>query len=94
MKPMTLLFIKCYFTLRNTTEAKASHTDNLALTNIENSSPVKELRSSSVSQPIPVPTQVQNYEKMQESRDRAKSFGSAAACSPSGSPFDGTRKYI
>jgi hypothetical protein len=47
---------------------------------------VKDTQTSSVSQPIPVPTQVQNYEKMQESRERAKR---ALAGSPSGSPSDG-----
>lgn len=56
---------------------------------IESTNPIKERRTSSVSQPIPVPTQLQNYEKMQESRDRAKSFGGPLSASPSGSPYDG-----
>lgn len=63
-----------------------SRPDHVALTAIENTTPIKDTQTSSVSQPIPVPTQVQNYEKMQESRERAKR---ALAGSPSGSPSDG-----
>jgi hypothetical protein len=53
---------------------------------------MKDTRASSVSQPIPVPSQIQNYEKMQESKDRTKSMGTVSAGSPSGSPFDGISK--
>lgn len=60
-----------------------------ALTAIENTTPVKTARASSVTQPIPVPSQTQNYEKMQETKDRTKSFGGASYGSPYGSPFDG-----
>jgi hypothetical protein len=55
---------------------------------------MKDTRASSVSQPIPVPSQIQNYEKMQESKDRTKSMGAVSAGSPSGSPFDGISKEI
>jgi hypothetical protein len=56
--------------------------------------PGKETRASSVTQPIPVPTQIHNYEKMQESRDRAKTIGGTTSTgSPSGSPFDGMKIY-
>ncbi|CAF3804076.1 unnamed protein product [Adineta steineri] len=68
--------------------------DYFALTAIENTTQMKETRASSVSQPIPVPTQILNYEKMQESRDRAKSFGGALAGSPSSSPNDDRRISI
>jgi hypothetical protein len=61
----------------------------VAFAAIENTTPVKESRSSSVSQPIPVPTQVHNFEKMQESRDRAKSLAGGLTNSPNGSPSDG-----
>jgi hypothetical protein len=50
---------------------------------------MKDTRASSVSQPIPVPSQIHNFEKMQESRDRTKSVGGVSAGSPSGSPYDG-----
>jgi len=55
---------------------------------------MKEARASSVTQPIPVPTQVENYEKMQGSRDRAKSLGGPLTVSPGSSPNDGIRIYF
>jgi hypothetical protein len=64
---------------------------------IENTATIKDTRASSVSQPIPVPSQIHNYEKMQESKDRTKSLGGVSAGSPSGSPFDGIlcfEKYL
>lgn len=73
---------------RSTKEASA-RPDNLALTAIENTATIKDTRASSVSQPIPVPSQIHNYEKMQESKDRTKGLGGAPPGSPSGSPFDG-----
>ncbi|CAF4514974.1 unnamed protein product, partial [Rotaria magnacalcarata] len=78
----------------NQTEPTSLRSDNFALTAIENTSPVKETRASSTSQPIPVPTQVHNYEKMQESRDRAKSFGGTAAGSPNDNSYDDRRASI
>jgi hypothetical protein len=65
--------------------------ESAALTAIENTTPMKTTRASSVSQPIPVPSQAQNYEKMQETRDRTKSFGGVSAGSPYGSPYDGNK---
>lgn len=70
-------------------DGSSQRPDNLALTAIENTSTMKDTRASSVSQPIPVPSQIHNYEKMQESRERIKSLGGISAGSPSGSPFDG-----
>jgi hypothetical protein len=64
------------------------------LTAIENTATTKDTRASSISQPIPVPSQIQNYEKMQESRDRTKSIGGAPAGSPLGSPYDGMSRLI
>ena len=55
---------------------------------------MKTTRASSVSQPIPVPSQAQNYEKMQGTRDRTKSFGGGSPASPYGSPCDGTELFI
>ncbi|CAF4259194.1 unnamed protein product [Rotaria socialis] len=78
----------------NQTEPTSLRSDNFALAAIENTSPVKETRASSTSQPIPVPTQVHNYEKMQESRDRAKSFGGTAAGSPNDNSYDDRRASI
>ena len=63
--------------------------ETIALAAIENTTPHKERRSSSISQPIPVPTQLHNYEKMQGTRDRTKSFGGVSSGSPYGSPYDG-----
>ncbi|CAF4189082.1 unnamed protein product, partial [Didymodactylos carnosus] len=65
--------------------------DNLALAAIENNQDDKvvpgDSRSYSASQPIPVPSQIENYEKMQEeSRERAKSVGGTGT-SPAGSPY-------
>lgn len=84
-RKLSFLFLICisnrYLIFRNQTTFAA----------IENTTPARETRSSSVSQPIPVPTQVENYEKMQESRDRAKTFGGAYTGSPNGSPSDGKR---
>jgi len=65
-----------------------------ALTAIENTTPMKTTRSSSVTQPIPVPSQTQNYEKMQETKDRTKSVGGASYGSPYGSPYDDRRTSI
>lgn len=73
---------------RSSKEASA-RPDNLALTAIENTATMKDTRASSVSQPIPVPSQIHNYEKMQESKDRTKGLGGVSTGSPSGSPFDG-----
>mgnify|MGYP001061678872 FL=1 len=70
-------------------EGSSPRPDNLALTAIENTATIKDTRASSVSQPIPVPSQIHNFEKMQESRERIKSLGGISAGSPSGSPFDG-----
>ncbi|CAF1040572.1 unnamed protein product [Rotaria sp. Silwood1] len=67
----------------SSSSSSSSRLDNLALTAIENTTSVKPTRISGVTQPIPVPTQVHNFEKMQESRDRAKSFGETATGSPS-----------
>ncbi|CAF1185164.1 unnamed protein product, partial [Didymodactylos carnosus] len=75
--------------------------DNLALDAIENipdnkaiSLTPKDGHSYSASQPIPVPSQVENYEKMQEeSRERAKSVGGTGA-SPTGSPYGERRTSI
>jgi hypothetical protein len=75
--------------LRCSKEASSPRPDNLALIAIENTTTIKDTRASSVSQPIPVPSQIHNYEKMQESKDRTKSLGGVSASSPSGSPFDG-----
>ena len=55
---------------------------------------MKENRASSVTQPIPVPSQVHNFEKMQESRDRTKSVGGVSAGSPTDSPYDGRLRLI
>ncbi len=85
---------KQYFILRNQKERSSSRTDYFALTAIENTVPIKEARASSVTQPIPVPTQVENYEKMQGSRDRAKSLGGPLTVSPGSSPNDGIRIYF
>jgi hypothetical protein len=79
---------------QNTSPPPSSRPDHVAFTAIENTTPVKDSRSSSVSQPIPVPTQVHNFEKMQESRNRAKSLGDALINSPNGSPSDGKIIYI
>jgi hypothetical protein len=79
----------CSLLFRSTKELASSRPDNLALTAIENTATIKDTRASSISQPIPVPSQIQNYEKMQESRDRTKSVGAASASSPTGSPLDG-----
>ncbi|CAF1164365.1 unnamed protein product [Rotaria sordida] len=75
----------------NQTEPSSSRSDNLTLTPIENT---KKTRTSSITQPIPVPTQVHNFEKMQESRDRTRSFGGTATGSPHGSPYDDRRVSI
>lgn len=56
---------------------------------IENTATVKDNQVSNTSQPIPVPSQIHNYEKMQESRDRTKSVGATSAGSPNSSPYDG-----
>lgn len=56
--------------------------------------PAKQTRSSSVSQPIPVPTQAENFGKMQESRERSKTQGNIMISgSPSGSPSDGMYRF-
>jgi len=55
---------------------------------------MKDTRASSVSQPIPVPSQIHNFEKMQESKDRTKSMGGISTGSPNGSPSDGRRIYF
>ncbi|CAF0816387.1 unnamed protein product [Adineta steineri] len=75
-------------------DASSQRPDNLALTAIENTTTIKDTRGSSISQPIPVPSQVHNYEKMQESRDRTKSLGGVSASSPSGSPYDDRRTSL
>ena len=78
--------------LRNRAELPlVTHSGHLALTAIENTSAIKEKRTSSVTQPIPVPTQIHNYEKMQESRDRAKSMGDTLTDSPTASLSNGMR---
>ena len=71
--------------------SSSSRPDNLALTAITT---MKDIRTSSVSQPIPVPSQIHNYEKMQESRDRTKSVGATSAGSPNDSPYDGISGFI
>ena len=81
--------ISLMFSSRCSKEASSPRPDNLALIAIENTATIKDSRASSVSQPIPVPSQIHNYEKMQESKDRTKSLGGVSASSPSGSPFDG-----
>ncbi|UJR23652.1 hypothetical protein I4U23_026636 [Adineta vaga] len=73
-------------------EPSTTRQEQFTLTTIDNMSPVRETRASSVSQPIPVPTQIVNYEKMQQSRDRAKSFGDALIGSPGTSPNDVDRR--
>ncbi len=73
--------------------SSSPRSDQLALTAIENTSPVKDKRATTVTEPIPVPTQAHNYEKMQESRDRTKSLGGALTGSPTGSPSDGRKIY-
>ncbi|CAF0932547.1 unnamed protein product [Adineta ricciae] len=75
-------------------ESSSQRPDNLALTAIENTATIKDTRASSVSQPIPVPSQIHNYEKMQESRDRTKSIGGISAGSPNSSPYDGMLIFI
>jgi len=75
-------------------EGSSPRPDNLALTAIENTATIKDTRASSVSQPIPVPSQIHNFEKMQESRERIKSLGGISAGSPSGSPFDDRRASL
>jgi serine/threonine-protein kinase ULK/ATG1 len=75
-------------------ETSSPRPDNLALIAIENTATIKDTRASSVSQPIPVPSQIHNYEKMQESKDRTKSVGGVSAGSPSGSPFDDRRASL
>jgi hypothetical protein len=65
--------------------------DPFALAAIENTTPAKQKRTTSLTQPIPVPTQVHNYEKMQESRERAKTLVGPLNSSPAGSPSDGTK---
>ena len=74
---------------RSSKETSSSRPDNLALTAIENTATAKDNRAAGVTQPIPVPSQVHNFEKMQESRDRTKSVGGVSAGSPTGSPYDG-----
>ena len=74
---------------KDTITPSSSRPDNLALTAIENTATVKDPRTSNVTQPIPVPSQIHNYEKMQESKERAKSIGAVSAGSPTGSPYDG-----
>ena len=75
---------------RSTKESSSVRPDNLALTAIENTATMKDARDSGVSHPIPVPSQIHNFEKMQGSRDRTKSLGGHPATSPTGSPYDGT----
>lgn len=82
-------YLKKIFFERNQNQP-TSRPDPSALAAIENTTPVKASRSSSVTQPIPVPTQAQNFEKMQETRERSKTQGIIQMNSPSGSPSDGT----
>jgi serine/threonine-protein kinase ULK/ATG1 len=78
----------------NQNESPASRLDPFALAAIENTTPAKQKRTTSLTQPIPVPTQVHNYEKMQESRERAKTLVGPLNSSPAGSPSDDRRISI
>ncbi|CAF1958256.1 unnamed protein product [Rotaria magnacalcarata] len=75
-------------------ELPSQRPDNLALMAIENTATVNDNRTSSITQPIPVPSQIHNYEKMQESRDRTKSVGATSATSPNSSPYDDRRTSL
>ncbi|CAF1046448.1 unnamed protein product [Rotaria sordida] len=75
-------------------EPSSQRPDNLALIAIENTTTMKDTRTSNITQPIPVPSQIHNYEKMQESRDRGKSIGGVSAGSPNSSPYDDRRASL
>ena len=81
---------ECPLRSRSTKDSSSVRPDNLALTAIENTATMKDARASGVTHPIPVPSQIHNFEKMQGSRDRTKSLGGNPATSPTGSPYDGT----
>lgn len=72
-------------------EQQIASPDPFTLTAIENTTPTKATRSSSISQPIPVPTQAHNFEKMQGTRERSRTQGNIMI---SGSPSDDRRTPI